>query len=168
MQKLEREFFARDCLEVAPELVGKLLEVPGEGGPRRLRITEVECYRGEQDTACHARFGRTRRSEVLYMRPGTLYVYLCYGIHSLLNVVTGEEDQPQAVLIRACEGAPGPGRLTKALGITTALNRRDIEDGVLCFLDDGAKPELRALPRVGIGYASAEDQARLWRFSASS
>lgn len=76
--------------------------------------------------ACHAHRGRTRRTEVLYAAPGTLYVYLCYGIHWLLNIVTGREEEPQAVLIRSCQGAEGPGRLTRALEIGGEFNRRSI------------------------------------------
>lgn len=123
--RLERDFFARDVLEVAPDLLGKLVVHRTEHGILRLRITETEAYRGEQDTACHAHRGRTRRTETLYGPPGTLYVYLCYGIHWMLNLVTGREGQPQAVLVRACLTAQGPGRLTKALQVTGALNGQD-------------------------------------------
>ncbi len=84
--KLTEEFYHRPCLEVARELVGKVLVYQG----RRLRISETEAYCGEEDTACHAHRGRTRRSEVLYAEAGTIYLYLCYGIHWLLNIVTGE------------------------------------------------------------------------------
>ena len=119
MKKLDRAFFHRPCPEVAEALVGKVLahRMP-EGTVLRLRISETECYCGENDTACHAHRGRTRRTEVMYMEAGTIYVYLCYGMHWLLNIVTGEVDEPEAVLIRACVDAPGPGKLTKALGIT--------------------------------------------------
>ena len=112
-------FFARECPEVAAELMGIWLcrRLP-DGSVRRLRITETEAYCGEDDTACHAHKGRTKRTDVLYGPPGVLYVYLCYGIHWMLNIVTGTEDRPQAVLIRACEGADGPGKLTKALPVT--------------------------------------------------
>lgn len=161
-------FYARDCLEVGPELVGKLLcrRLP-DGQVRRLRILETEAYRGQEDTACHAHRGRTKRTEVLYAAPGTLYVYLCYGIHWLLNIVTGREGEPQAVLIRSCQGAEGPGRLTRALGIQGDFNRRSILDGGELWLeDDGFSCAVRQAPRVGIGYASPEDQARPWRYIA--
>ena len=111
--RLTEEFFHRDCLEVAPALVGKVLVRQLEDGSQiRLRISETEAYRGETDTACHAHKGRTKRTEVLYQEAGQIYVYLCYGLHWLLNFVTGEKEQPQAVLIRACVGAEGPGILT--------------------------------------------------------
>lgn len=165
MNKLNEGFYHRECLTVARELVGKVLVRRTEAGEARLRITETEAYCGEEDTACHASRGRTPRTEVLYARAGTIYVYLCYGVHDLINIVTGEENSPQAVLIRACEGAPGPGRLTKALGITRALNRQSIlENDTIWIEDDGFSCAVETAPRVGIGYASPEDQARLWRF----
>lgn len=159
--KLGYAFYHRECLEVARDLVGKVLVC----GERKLRITETEAYCGEADTACHAHKGRTNRTEVLYADAGTIYVYLCYGIHELLNIVTGDVDAPQAVLIRACEGAPGPGRLTKALGITRGYNRQSIVDNPEIWVeDDGLRCEIETDKRVGIGYASEEDQNRLWRF----
>lgn len=166
--RLGAEFFHRECLEVARDLVGKVL-VRREGDREiRLRITETEAYCGEADTACHAHKGRTKRTEVLYSASGTIYVYLCYGIHWLLNLVTGEENAPQAVLIRACEGADGPGRLTKALHITGDFNRQSIlESPGLWVEDDGYRCEIRTAKRVGIGYAAQEDQDRLWRFVAT-
>ena len=130
-----------------------------------MRISETEAYCGEEDTACHAHKGRTPRTEVLYARAGTVYVYLCYGIHWLLNIVTGEEEQPQAVLIRACVDAAGPGKLTKAMKITGELNRGSVcGDSALWVEDDGFSCEVQTDKRVGIGYASQEDQDRLWRF----
>lgn len=162
--QLGYDFFHRDCLEVAPDLVGKVLVHDTPQGKLCLRISETEAYRGQEDTACHAHKGRTKRTEVLYGKAGTLYVYLCYGIHWLLNVVTGEEGQPQAVLIRACAEANGPGKLTKALQITGDLNGKSIESSTLRIVDDGRKCTVDCKKRVGIGYASEEDQNRLWRF----
>ena len=161
MSKLSYEFYHRPCLEVARDLVGKVLV----HGDLRLRITETEAYCGESDTACHASKGRTQRTEVMYREAGTIYIYLCYGMHWMLNIVTGEENEPEAVLIRACEDKyNGPGKLTKALGITGQLNRGSILGDELWIEDDGLSPALRALPRVGIGYASREDREKLWRF----
>ncbi|MCL2695754.1 MAG: DNA-3-methyladenine glycosylase [Clostridiales bacterium] len=159
--RLDQAFFKRDVLEVAPDLVGKLLCCGG----KVLRITETEAYRGEEDTACHASRGRTARTETLYQRGGTIYVYLCYGIHELFNVVTGEAGQPQAVLIRACEGQTGPGKLTKALGINRRYNGLDItQTPDLCLASDGWTGQIRAATRVGIDYAAKEDREKLWRF----
>lgn len=165
--KLEYTFYHRPCLEVARDLVGKVLVHRTGEGELRLRITETEAYCGEADTACHVSRGRTARNEVLYDDAGTVYVYLCYGIHSLMNIITGDEGEPQGVLIRACEGFSGPGRLTKHLGITLENNHGSVCDGgALWVEDDGARFEITTAPRVGIGYASPADQARPWRFIA--
>ena len=164
MERLGYDFFHRDCPVVAQELVGKILVHRVAGIEHRLRITETECYYGESDTACHAHKGRTKRTEVLYAPAGTIYVYLCYGMHWLLNLVTGEEGHPEAVLIRCCETAPGPGRLTKKLGITGELNRQNVLDSDLWVEDDGFVCAVTTDKRVGIGYASQEDQDRQWRF----
>ena len=161
MDRLDYDFFRRSCPEVAQDLVGKMLIYKGT----QLRISETECYCGENDTACHASRGRTKRTEVMYMAAGTVYTYLCYGMHWMLNIVTGEENQPEAVLIRACVDAEGPGKLTKRLGITGEENRSSVvtsED--LWIGDDGFRCEIETDKRVGIGYASREDQERLWRF----
>lgn len=161
MEKLTYDFYHRPCIEVAKDLVGKVIVHKDV----RLRITETEIYWGEGDTACHASRGRTQRTEVLYMDAGTVYVYLCYGIHWMLNVITGDENDPQGVLIRACEGADGPGKLTKKLGVTKELNRKNIwETEDFSIVDDGLRCEIIPDKRVGIGYASQEDQEKLWRF----
>jgi len=161
MERLDYTFFHRHALKVAPELVGKLLVHNGQ----MLRISETEAYCGETDTACHASRGRTKRTEVLYADAGTIYIYLCYGMHWLMNVITGEENDPQGVLIRACVEAPGPGKLTKKLGITGEKNRGNLVTSETLWIgDDGFQCGIRTDTRVGIGYASEEDQARHWRF----
>lgn len=165
MERLNFDFFHRPCLEVAGDLVGKVLVRKTLQGEIRLRISETEAYCGENDTACHAHKGRTKRTEVMYAEAGTLYIYLCYGMHWLMNIVTGEKDQPEAVLIRACLEADGPGKLTKRLGITGEYNRLQIGKTLdLWIEDDGFRCEVETDKRVGIGYASQEDQERLWRF----
>jgi DNA-3-methyladenine glycosylase len=164
--RLGDDFFARDCLEVAPELVGKLIvrKLP-DGDELRLRITETEAYRGEEDSACHAHRGRTPRNELLYGKSGVFYVYLCYGIHWLMNVITGDEGFPQGVLIRACEGFEGPGKLTKRLGIDKSFNRHSaVSDTELWFEDDGTQVSVTTDKRVGIAYADEADRDKLWRF----
>jgi len=100
----------------------------------------------------------------MYMEAGTIYIYLCYGMHWLLNIVTGEEEQPEAVLIRSCVDADGPGKLTKKLGITGELNRSSICGEDLYIIDDGFHCEVTTDKRVGIAYATPEDQDRPWRF----
>ena len=164
MEKLTKEFFARPCVTVARELVGKVLVRETDRGPVRLRISETEVYCGEEDTACHAHKGRTGRTEVMYGEAGQLYIYLCYGIHWLMNIVTGEVGQPEAVLIRACVDAAGPGKLTKTLQITGELNRSSVFGDDLWVEDDGFTCQITTGKRVGIGYATQEDQDRPWRF----
>lgn len=159
--RLPYEFYHRPCLTVARELVGKVLVHNGQ----RLRISQTEAYCGESDTACHASRGRTKRTEVMYAPAGTIYLYLCYGMHWMLNIVTGEEDQPEAVLIRACVDANGPGKLTKHLGITGEENGQSVlTSDTLWIEDDGFRCEVTTHKRVGIGYARQEDQDKLWRF----
>ena len=165
--RLESEFFQRDCLTVAKELVGKILVHKVGNEEYRLRITETEAYLGESDTACHAHKGRTPRTETMYKKGGTVYIYLCYGMHHLLNIVTGKTEEAEAVLIRACEKPfDGPGKLTKALKITKELNNTDVisEESEIYVEDDGMRFGVVSGKRIGIDYASPEDRERLWRF----
>ena len=153
--------------EGAKWLIGKLLcKRDPDGNVIRARITETECYCGEEDTACHAHRGMTERNRPLYSKGGICYVYLCYGIHALLNVITGKSGHPEGVLIRGVEGANGPGRVTKRLGVGLSDNRLTLspESGIW-LEDDGYEPNgIRALPRVGIDYAEECDRMRPWRF----
>lgn len=162
----DREFFRQDAVTLAMALVGKLLvRTFPDGRELRLRISETEAYLGVEDSACHAHKGKTSRTEVLWRDGGTIYVYLCYGMHEMLNIVSGTEGDPQAVLIRGVEGYDGPGKLTKALGIDRSLNREDILScPALRIEDDGTEVNITSLPRVGIGYADAADRDALWRF----
>ncbi|MBR2466283.1 MAG: DNA-3-methyladenine glycosylase [Clostridia bacterium] len=165
---LKKEYFKKSAKELAPDLVGKILCRRQGDEILRARITETECYFGEEDTACHAHKGKTPRTVTLYAEGGISYVYLCYGMHSLLNFVTGEGEHPEAVLIRGVEGASGPGRVTKMLGITRADNALplDEENGIWVEDDGAAPPKIQRLPRVGIDYASKRDRERKWRFLA--
>ena len=163
---LGEDWFRRPATELAIALLGKVLcRRVGDEVIRR-RIVETECYFGEEDTACHAHRGKTPRTEVLYLPGGCAYVYLCYGIHNLLNLVTGPEGHPEAVLIRGIEGAVGPGRVTRALGVTREDNRLSLtpENGLWVEDDGSPTPSFRAAPRVGIDYAAPEDRDRPWRF----
>ena len=165
-KKLDEGIYMLDALTAAPMFLGKILvrRLPG-GEELRLRITETEAYCGEEDTACHAKVGRTKRTQTLYEKGGTAYVYLCYGIHSLFNIVTGEIDAPQAVLVRGVEGAPGPGRATKALSVSCALNGIDLANSDELWLeDDGLIAEYVTAPRVGIDYAAEPYKSAPWRF----
>ena len=151
---------------MAPALVGKLLvrQLP-DGSLRRVRITETEAYRGEEDRACHASKGRTKRTELLYGESGIIYIYLCYGMHWLMNVITGEPDQPQGVLFRAAADYTGPGKLTEYLKLDGACNGKPLQPETGIWVeDDGFVPELITKPRVGIDYAGPEWAAKPWRF----
>lgn len=167
---LGEDFFHRDCLEVAPDLVGKIIvrRFP-DGSILRERIAETEAYRGEEDLACHASKGRTPRTELLYGKSGIIYVYLCYGMHWLMNVITGEEEQPQGVLIRAGEVHDGPAKLTKYLQIGKSFNGSSfIDNDALWIEDDGVCPDLRTDARVGIDYAGDYWKNIPWRWIAEN
>ena len=170
MKVLDKSFYAAQATDLAPRLLGKWLCRRLKGGTvLRRRITETECYFGEEDTACHAHKGRTARTDTLYLAGGVAYVYLCYGIHALLNVVTGERDHPEAVLIRGVEGASGPGRVTKAMGITCADNRLPLDEASGIWIEDDGTPvpPHTATARVGIDYADECDRVRPWRYIVS-
>ncbi len=168
---LRREFFARGTLRVARELVGKYLVRRIGRGVIAGRIIEVEAYVGPQDRACHASKGRTARTEVLFGPPGQAYVYLCYGMYEMLNVVTERDGFPAAVLLRAieCNGRliDGPGRLTRALAIDRRLNRHDLTVGEDLWFEDRGETLRRGAvkrhPRIGVDYAG-EWAKKPWRF----
>jgi len=162
--RLSLEYYNQPALTLAPSLLGKVLCRRIGDEVIRLRITETESYCGESDTACHAHKGKTPRTSVMYKQGGIAYIYLCYGIHNLLNVVAAGENEPEAVLIRGVEGISGPGRVTKALQITRDLNREDFTTSNELWLEDGEPLFHKTTPRIGIGYASEEDKAQLWRF----
>ena len=175
---LPRAFYARPTLEAARDLIGKVLVHVSADGAAAGMIVEVEAYAGEDDPACHAAAGLTRRNAPLYGPPGRAYVYLNYGLHHLLNAVTEPAGSPGAVLIRALEprdglalmrrrrargaraGAPppsdealcrGPGNLTAALGVTLAQNTAPLGGGTL-YVEDRGEPTGPPVwsPRVGI------------------
>lgn len=164
--RLDRDYYRGPAPLLAPDLLGKLLCRRTSDTILRFRITETECYYGESDTACHASKGKTERTKVLYGQGGIAYVYLCYGIHNLFNIVTGEAGFPQAVLIRALDGHIGPGRLTKALAIDRRLNGADLTRSADLWLeDDHCRPPIVLSKRIGINYAAPADRDRLWRFT---
>ena len=154
---LGHDFLDRPTLVVAEELLGQYLCRELDGEVRRYTITEVEAYDGTEDKACHAHKGRTPRNSIMFGPAGHWYVYLCYGMHWLLNVVTGPENYPAAVLFRGMEEVSGPGRLTKHLGIDKKQDREPctVETGL--WLESSgqtvSKTEIVRTPRIGIGYA---------------
>ena len=156
-----------DAVTAAKTLLGKwLCRRLDDGTVRKARIVETESYCGEDDTACHAHCGKTARNAPMYEAGGIAYIYLCYGMHNLLNVVTGPKDYPEAVLIRGVEGAIGPGRVTKFMQIDRTLNREPFATSRLLWIeDDGTQPlRFKSTPRIGIAYATKRDQNRKWRF----
>lgn len=173
MARLGRSFYARDAVTVARELLGATLVHRHRGRLLRGRIVETEAYVGAHDLACHASKGRTRRTEVMFGRAGHAYVYLVYGIHELLNVVTGAKDDAQAVLIRAAEVLPeasggpgrmnGPGKLARSLRVTRALNGADL-CGSRLWIERGRAPrKIARARRIGVDYAGVWAE-RLLRF----
>lgn len=165
MRVLSPDFFKRDVLIVAPDLLGKYIVRKYEDGhTERFRITEVEAYRGEEDKACHAAKGRTKRTEVLYHEGGRIYVYLIYGMYWMLNFVTGNEDEPQAVLIRGCETVSGPGRLGRKLELNDRFYGKPLLSSEEIWVEDNDEsPSYTETPRIGINYAE-EWTHKLWRF----
>ncbi len=164
MRVLPTVFFKRDVLIVAPELLGKTLVRKYENGEiERFRIVEVEAYRGTEDLACHACKGRTKRTEVLFHGGGKIYMYLIYGMYWMLNIVTGQEEEPQAVLIRGIEGFVGPGRLTKRLALDKNFYGELIPSPRIWIEDSNEKPTYTTTPRIGIDYAK-EWKDKPWRF----
>jgi DNA-3-methyladenine glycosylase len=156
-----REFYDRDVLLVAPELPGKRLVTPLHSGI----ITEVEAYRGEEDLACHARFGKTARNAVMYGEGGKTYIYLIYGIHWMLNIVTGGPGIPQAILIRGLRGISGPGLVTRKLGIDKTFNGEDLVTSQRIWIEETDEhPELIQTPRIGINYAAEPWKSLPWRY----
>lgn len=164
-----KELRARKTVALARWLIGKHLVRRGPDGRASAHlITEVEAYDGERDLACHARVGRTERTAVMFEPGGVWYVYLCYGVHEMLNPVVGPRDWPAAVLIRSVEGRRGPGRLTKALGIDRRLDGRPATRATGLWLEDrGVKiprSAIKSTPRIGVGYAGPIWAAKPWRF----
>jgi DNA-3-methyladenine glycosylase len=160
--RLPPSFYRRRAIEVARALIGCALVHRGRAG----LIVETEAYLGPEDRASHARFGPTARTSVMFGPGGVSYVYLCYGIHQLFNIITGESGQPQAVLIRAIApylGLPddaavgrGPGKVTAALGIDRRHDRRDLARGALFVARvPGAPAPIASGPRIGVDYAGA-------------
>jgi DNA-3-methyladenine glycosylase len=164
--RLPHEFFLRDVLEVASELIGKLLVRQFEDGQiRKYRITEIEAYRGVEDLACHASKGRTPRTEVMFQEGGTVYVYFIYGMHWLLNLVTGPENDASAILIRGMEGFSGPGKVGRELKLDKTFYGEDLGTSSRIWVED-AEPvqQLKTSKRIGINYAGEEWINKPWRF----
>jgi DNA-3-methyladenine glycosylase len=164
--RLSKDFYTRDVLDVAPDLPGKILVIKLTGGIfERFKITEVEAYRGSEDKACHASKGRTSRTEIMFHEGGRLYIYLIYGMYWMLNIVTGDENNPQAVLIRGVEGFSGPGKLTKSLGINSSFYGEDLVLSEKIWVEDsGLVHPVKNGPRIRVEYAGEYWRSRPWRY----
>jgi DNA-3-methyladenine glycosylase len=167
-QRVSTDFFMREVLDVAPELLGKqLMRRYKNGTIGRFMITETEAYRGFEDRACHASKGRTPRSEIMFRPGGSVYVYLIYGIYWLLNFVTGGEGNPSAVLIRGLEEISGPGRVGKALQLDQSFYGECLETSKRIWVEEsGITLPYRKVPRIGIHYAGEPWVSKPWRFVA--
>jgi len=188
MKKLDHRFYDReDVVMLARELLGKLLVTEIDGYLTSGRIVETEAYAGAIDRASHAYGGRrTNRTEIMFGAPGKAYVYLCYGIHHLFNVVTNKEGVPHAILIRAIEPVAGidemllrtgkakpdhsltrgPGNVSKALGIRTSHTGTDLMGNLIYIVDDNfnvAAASIASSARIGVDYAGP-DASLLYRF----
>jgi DNA-3-methyladenine glycosylase len=188
IKKLSPDFYRRsNVLQIAKDLLGKIIVTKWNGIITSARIVETEAYAGAIDKASHA-YGakRTKRNEIMYAHGGVAYVYLCYGIHHLFNVVTHTEETPHAILIRAGEPVKGidemlkrtgkkkldntltrgPGNFSKALGIYTAHSGQSLFSKQLFIADDGfryERKEIHASPRIGVDYAG-KDAVLPYRF----
>ena len=164
---LQSEFFNRQVVTVARELLGKFLVRTQEGTTTTHMITETEAYDGPKDKACHAYKGRTTRTEPMFDEPATIYVYFTYGMHYMLNIVTGPKEYAAAVLVRGVEGIEGPGRLTKALHINKTLNHQLLSKKTGLWVEDRGivipKKVILKTPRIGIDYAG-EWKEKPYRF----
>jgi DNA-3-methyladenine glycosylase len=167
MKKLEKDFYLKDVLEVAPQLIGNQLCLKSEGKVVKHVITEVEAYRGEEDEACHASKGRTARTEIMYHDGGFVYVYLIYGIYWMLNVVTGKKNEPQAVLIRGLKDCSGPGRVGKLLNLDKSFYGENLVASDRIWIEDKPlinNPIIKTSVRIGIEYAGVTWKNKPWRF----
>lgn len=166
---LPEAFFSRPAAQVAKELVGEVLV--RSAGPRvsRYRITETEAYEGEHDLACHSAKGRTARTEVMFGPAGRYYIYRIYGLHWMLNIVTGDVNEAAAVLIRGIESVSGPGRVAAALGVDASFNGLPaVPASGLWFEHSQFAPRVSIdrTPRIGVSYAGPVWANKKLRFVA--
>lgn len=167
MNRLYANFYQQDAVVVAEKLLGKILVRVDENGIEvRYRITETEAYLGEEDLACHASKGRTKRTDIMYAEGGQLYVYLIYGMYWMLNIVTGKENHPEAVLIRGIDNTIGSGKVGRELKINKSFYGESLSTSQRIWLED-APQELNFITatRVGIDYAGEVWKNKLWRFT---
>ncbi len=171
VRKISHSFYKRDAETLARDLIGAVVVHRRRGRAYRARVVEAEAYIGPHDLASHSSKGRTKRTEVMFGPAGCAYVYLIYGMYEMFNIVAGETGSGQAVLIRAAEplddwdaDLSGPGKLTRALGITRSMNGLDLTGNRLYLLQDSQyQPRIRRAKRIGVEYAG-EWKHRMLRF----
>jgi len=183
MKILPSSFFNRPTLDVAQSLIGCVLARKFKGRIKRLMITEAETYDGFKDKASHASRGKTKRNEVMFRSAGHIYIYFTYGMHWMLNIVTGPKDYPAAILIRggidldtdSNTNTPvnGPARLTKYLGITGGLNGKKLGRASGLWIEARTplmtaqlkdSRAIKRMPRIGVDYAGPVWSKKKWRF----
>lgn len=166
LKKLDASFYRNDAVLVAEKLLGKRIVRRWEDGTeQKYVITETEAYLGEEDLACHASKGRTTRTEIMYAEGGKVYVYLIYGMYWMLNVVTGDENHPQAVLIRGIDNIIGSGRVGRELKMDKSFYGEDLLTSSRIWLEDAPTVQhFETAPRVGVDYAGEIWKNKPWRF----
>src|SRR3990167_9564753 len=168
---LEQDFYERGGEVIARELLGKFLVRKADSKKAALMINEIELYEGFEDRASHG-FKRTKRSEIMYGPGGHWYVYLCYGMYDMLNIILGPKEHPAAILIRGAGEYSGPRKLTKALRIDRQLNAKSAKKESGLWIEDRAaviaQKDILRTPRIGIGNAGPKWTKRLHRFVLKS
>ncbi|PJA37048.1 MAG: 3-methyladenine DNA glycosylase [Candidatus Zambryskibacteria bacterium CG_4_9_14_3_um_filter_42_9] len=167
-KRLNSTFFNRKTLIVAEELLGKYLVRKSGDQILSEMITETEAYTGGHDLASHSSKGRTKRTEVMFGKAGTIYVYFVYGMYYMLNIVTEETGYPSAVLIRGTQNFKGPGILTRSLNIDATLNNKPLGKQSGLWIEDRGKiilkSKIKKAPRVGVSYAGPIWANKKYRF----
>ena len=166
MPRLTNDFYKQDAVTVAEKLLGKVLVRTWEDGTKsQYVITETEAYLGEEDLACHASKGRTKRTEIMYAEGGRVYVYLIYGMYWMLNIVTGTENHPEAVLIRGLDNITGSGKVGRELKMDKGFYGENLSGSERIWINDAPEvPDFSTAPRIGIDYAGEEWKNKPWRF----
>jgi len=166
IQRLSPDFYQRDVLKVAPELLGKtLVRQFNNHIISKFKITEVEAYRGGDDLACHASKGKTARTSVMFDEGGKVYVYLIYGIYWMLNIVTGGKDEASAVLIRGISNISGPGKVGKLLELDKSFYSENLFYSQRIWVENSPdKINFIRTPRIGIDYAGEPWISKPWRY----
>jgi DNA-3-methyladenine glycosylase len=162
----DQQFFERPTLQVAQDLIGSYLVRKTSKGSQKYIITEVEAYDGPDDRACHASKGCTDRTQVMFGPGGHFYIYLCYGVHWMLNIVTGPANYPSAVLIRGVGDFNGPGKVTKNLKINKSFNGKPARRKTGLWIEENPQRTHRIIraPRIGVDYAGPVWSKKKYRY----